>query len=170
MSKMDKDEDLIATLRPHPVEWPKKGTLHALLHKVSGEDADGGVEICYEDDDVIAFHELDHDSHDVHKWDVRVTVAPKRHVTTLLDLGIGDEKLTAALLNGVQQAALRLKLYETGFEVFAGVLPPFQEHGFLTFKIRSGKRAHEATDAAAPQVAAADPSAPQAPAATSPPA
>jgi hypothetical protein len=147
MSKDPKDVDLIETLRPTKLEWPKKGSLHALLRKVSGEDADGDVEVCYEDDDVIAFHEIDHDPSETHKWDVRVTVAPKRHVTTLLDLSVGDERLTAALLNGVQQAALRLKLYETGFEVFAGVLPPFQEHGFLTLKLRAGKHPHETAPA-----------------------
>jgi hypothetical protein len=129
-------------LHPEPIDWPKKGKLHALLRKLSGEEAEKGsdVEICYEDEDVIAFHEVDDDPDHAHKWAVRITVAPKHHVTTLLDLGVGHERLTAALLLGVQKAALRLGLHETGFEVYAGVLPPFQRSGYLTLKIRSGKR------------------------------
>src|SRR5580658_9437042 len=137
----DHSPDISEMLRPEPIEWPKKGKLHALLKKLSGEDAEKGsdLEICYEDDEVVAFHEIDHDPQHAHKWDVRVTVAPKRHVSTLLDLGSGDSHLIAALLSGVQKAALALGLHETGFEVFAGVLPPFQQNGYLTLKIRSGK-------------------------------
>ena len=142
MHKEEKDFELISVLRTVPVEWPKKGSLHALLKKLSGEDAEKGseLEIVYEDDQVVAFHEVDDDPDHEHKWAVRVTVAPKRHVTTLLDLGLGDESLTAALLNGVQNAALKLNLQETGFEVYAGVLPPFQRNGYLTLRIRSGKQ------------------------------
>jgi hypothetical protein len=141
MSKEDSGLELIDLLRSEPVEWPKKGSLHSLLKKLTGADTDKGteLEIVYEDDYVVAFHELDADDGHAHKWDVRVTVAPKRHVTTLLDLGVGDESLTAALLAGVQKAALRLRLYERGFEVFAGVLPPYQRNSYLTLKIRSGK-------------------------------
>ena len=141
MNKEERHFELTSVLRAEPVEWPKKGSLHALLKKLSGEEPEKGseLEIVYEDDQVIAFHEVDDDPDHAHKWSVRVTVAPKRHVSTLLDLGVGDESLTAALLTGVQKAALKLNLHETGFEVFAGVLPPFQRNGFLTLRIRSGK-------------------------------
>ncbi len=117
--------------------------------KLSGAEAEGdaGLEVVYEDDYVIAFHEVDDpaDEH-MHKWSVRVTVAPKHPRNTLLDLGVGDQALTAALLNGVQQAALKLRLHETGFEVFAGVLPPYQRNSYLTLRIRAGKLSKAAGD------------------------
>jgi hypothetical protein len=91
---------------------------------------------------------VDPDDGSTRKWAVRVTVAPKHHRSTLLDLGIQDQTLTAALLNGVQQAALKLGLHETGFEVFAGVLPPFQRNSYLTLQIRAGKHSEEAAPAA----------------------
>jgi hypothetical protein len=134
--------EMTGVLRTEPIDWPKKGSLHALLKKLSGEDAERGseLEIVYEDAQVVAFHEIDDDPNHARKWDVRVTVAPKHHKSTLLDLGVADEALSAALLNGLQQAALRLNLHETGFEVFAGVLPPYQQNGYLTLRLRSGKR------------------------------
>jgi hypothetical protein len=141
MHKEDKTFQITEVLRPTPIEWPKKGSLHALLKKLTGTELeDAGVEVVYEDDHVIAFHEVDDDDDHAHKWSVRVTVAPKHHVATLLDLGVGNEALTAALLSGVQQASLRLGLHKTGFELFAGVLPPFQQNSYLTLRIRSGKQ------------------------------
>jgi hypothetical protein len=133
----EKTLQLIDVLHPEPIEWPKKGTIHDLLKKII--DKLTRFEIVYEDEHVIAFHELDDDDDLVHKWNVRVTVAPKHHVATLMDLGVGNEALTAALLAGVQQAALRLGLHKEGFEVFAGVLPPFQRNGYVTLRIRAGK-------------------------------
>jgi hypothetical protein len=128
MYKEEKMLQLSEILRPGPIVWPKKGTLHALLKKLTGSDSESErLEIVYEDEHVIAFHEVDEDDDHAHKWSVRVTIAPKQHVATLLDLGVGHEAVTAALLAGVQQAALRLGLHAQGFEVFAGVLPPFQE-------------------------------------------
>lgn len=142
MSHPKKPLEIGNVLRNGPIEWPKHGTVHTLLKKLSGSEAEGeaGVEIVYEDEHVVAFHEVDPDDSHMHKWNVRVTVAPKHHRSTLLDLGIADETLTAAMLNGVQQAALKLRLYETGFEVFAGVLPPYQHNAYLTLRIRAGKQ------------------------------
>jgi hypothetical protein len=140
-SQPDKLLQVTDVLRGAPLEWPKRGTLHSLLKKLTGAEAEGGaaLEVVYEDDHVVAFHEVDPDDGTTHKWAVRVTVAPKHHRSTLLDLGIQDQQLTAALLNGVQQAALKLRLHETGFELFAGVLPPFQRNAYMTFHIRAGK-------------------------------
>jgi hypothetical protein len=140
-SQPDKLLQVTEVLRGAPPEWPKRGSLHSLLKKLTGAEAesDAAVEIVYEDEHVVAFHEVDPDDGATHKWAVRVTIAPKHHRSTLLDLGIQDQQLTAALLNGVQQAALKLGLHETGFELFAGVLPPFQRNAYLTFHIRAGK-------------------------------
>ncbi len=152
-SQSEKLLQVSEVLRDKPLEWPKHGSLHSLLKKLTGAEAEGdaGLEIIYEDDHVVAFHEVDPDDGNAHKWSVRVTVAPKHHRSTLLDLGIRDQQLTAALLNGVQQAALKLRLHETGFEVYAGVLPPFQRNAYLTFQIRAGK--HEEPEQTAGKVA-----------------
>ena len=143
MSEPEKPIQVSDVLIGRPLEFPKHGTLHSLLKRLTGADAeeDAGIEVVYEDDLVVAFHEIDPlDDDHIHKWSVRVTVAPKHHRTTLLDLGVGDEELTTALLNGVQQAALKLRLHETGFEVFAGVLPPYQRNAYMTLRIRAGKQ------------------------------
>jgi hypothetical protein len=56
-----------------------------------------------------------------------------------MDLGVADETLNAAVLRGLQQAALRLGLEKKGFEVRAHVFPPLQHRPELAFKIRAGK-------------------------------
>ena len=69
----------------------------------------------------------------------RIVVAPKNETHTLMDLGVADEALTTALLHGIQQVALKLNLHKEGFEVRADVLP-YQQVGYLRFKVRAGKR------------------------------
>ncbi len=56
-----------------------------------------------------------------------------------MDLGVADETANAAILYGIQQAALRLGLAAKGFEVRAHVYPPLQHRPELAFKIRAGK-------------------------------
>jgi hypothetical protein len=56
-----------------------------------------------------------------------------------MDLSVADQTLNAAILHGIQQAALRLGLEKKGFEVRAHVYPPLQHRPELAFRIRSGK-------------------------------
>ena len=72
--------------------------------------------------------------------EIRLTLLSKKEgVATLMDLGVADETLNAAILHGIQQAALRLGLEKKGFEVRAHVYPPLQHRPELGFKIRAGK-------------------------------
>jgi len=120
-----------------PDRWPKRVRYKTLRKKLKRK----GIEVIYEDDLVVAFHqsEDDYDSPQ-HTWRTRVVVAPKNEMHTLLDLGVADEALTTALLHGIQQVALKLNLHKEGFEIRADVLPPYQQVGYLRFKLRAGKR------------------------------
>ncbi len=101
-----------------------------------------GNEIVYEDRHVVVFHDPVDEAHESARvpGEVRLTLlVKKQRAQTLMDLGVADETLSAAILNGVQQAALRLNLEQKGFEVRAHVYPPLQRRPVVTFKIRSGK-------------------------------
>jgi hypothetical protein len=99
-------------------------------------------EIVYEDHHVVVFHDPVDEEHESQRvpGEIRVTLLSKSdHVDSLMDLGVADETLNAAILHGVQQAALRLGLEKKGFEVRAHVYPPLQHRPELAFRIRSGK-------------------------------
>lgn len=118
-------------------DWPKR-LRHRTLRRQLRE---GSVELLYEDDLVVAFRHTEDDyGAEPGTWETRVVIAPKRHVPTLLDLGVADGALTLALLNGVQQVALKLGLQHEGFEVRVDVLPPYQETDYLRLKVRAGRR------------------------------
>jgi hypothetical protein len=120
-----------------PERWPKRVRHKTLRKKLRGK----GIEVVYEDDLVVGFHQIEDDYESPqHTWRTRVVVAPKAEVHTLMDLGVADEALTTALLHGIQQVALKLGLHKEGFEVRADVLPPYQQVGYLRFKVRAGKR------------------------------
>lgn len=113
--------------------WPKE---EKPWGKVVGDN-----DVVYEDSKVIVFHDPvdeDHES-DRDPDEVRLTLLSKKHVHSLMDLGVHDEGLNSAILHGIQQAAYRLGLEKKGFEVRAHVYPPLQHRPELAFKIRSGK-------------------------------
>src|ERR1700736_3508608 len=120
-----------------PERWPKRVRHKTLRKKMKRK----GIEVFYEDDLVVAFHQAedDYDSPQ-HTWRTRVVVAPKNETHTLMDLSVADEALTTALLHGIQQVALELNVHKEGFEVRTDVLPPYQQVGYLRFKVRAGKR------------------------------
>lgn len=116
-----------------PPEWPKDAKPWAKLV--------GDSEVVYEDDAVVVFHDALDEEHESPREDgeIRATLISKRHVHSLMDLGVADEELAAKILHGIQQAAYRLGLEKKGFEVRAHVYPPMQHRPELAFKIRSGK-------------------------------
>jgi len=102
----------------------------------------GGNEVVYEDRHVVVFHDPEDEEHESARieGEIRLTLlAKKEGVDCLMDLGVSDETLNAAILHGIQQAALRLGLEKKGFEVRAHVYPPLQHRPELAFKIRAGK-------------------------------
>jgi len=99
-------------------------------------------EVVYEDHHVVVFHDPEDEEHESPRspGEIRLTLLGKKEgVDSLMDLGVADETLSAAILHGIQQAALRLGLEKKGFEVRAHVFPPLQHRPELAFKIRAGK-------------------------------
>jgi hypothetical protein len=102
----------------------------------------GDNEVIYEDHHVVVFHDPIDEEHESRRiaGEIRLTLLSKKAgVDSLMDLGVADETLNAAILHGIQQAALRLRLEKTGFEVRAHVYPPLQHRPEVAFKIRAGK-------------------------------
>lgn len=99
-------------------------------------------EIVYEDHHVVVFHDPIDEEHESRRvsGEVRLTLLSKKEgVDSLMDLGVSDETINAAILYGIQQAAYRLGLEKKGFEVRAHIYPPLQRRPELAFKIRAGK-------------------------------
>ena len=70
-------------------EWPKDSR--------SWDKVVGDSEIIYEDDHVVVFHDPADDDDESAREDqeIRATLISKRHVHSLMDLGVGDEQLSA---------------------------------------------------------------------------
>jgi hypothetical protein len=115
-------------------EWPKQ--------RKEWEDLVADSEIVYEDKHVVVFHDAVDETHESQRLpdEIRLTLLAKKDgVDSLMHLGVADETLNAAILHGIQQAALRLGLQNTGFEIRAHIYPPLQRRPELAFKIRAGK-------------------------------
>lgn len=109
----------------------------------------GDNEVVYEDRHVVVFHDPVDEEHESARvpGEVRLTLLSKKTgVDTLMDLGVADETLNGAILNGIQQAAFRLGLEKKGFEVRAHIFPPLQHRPEVAFKIRAGKPPKKADD------------------------
>ena len=116
-------------------EWPKEPRPWG---KVVGDN-----DIVFEDKKVVVFHDPVDEEHESERveGEIRLTLLSKQHAHSIMDLGVSDEGLGAAILHGIQQAAYRLGLEKKGFEVRAHVYPPLQHRPELAFKIRAGKGA-----------------------------
>jgi len=115
-------------------KWPKEPK--SWEHLVTGN------EVVYEDRHVVVFHDPVDEENESQRasGEIRLTLLSKKdNVDSLMHLGVADETLNAAILHGIQQAALRLGLEKTGFEVRAHVYPPLQHRPELAYKIRAGK-------------------------------
>ena len=56
-----------------------------------------------------------------------------------MDFSIGDAEIWHRLLGGIQKVAFALGLYEKGFTIRMGVLPPYQHTEHVHIHILSGK-------------------------------
>jgi hypothetical protein len=102
----------------------------------------GDNDVVYEDHHVVVFHDPVDEEHESERvpGEIRLTLLSKKDgVATLMDIGVADETLNAAILHGIQQAALSLGLEKKGFEVRAHFYPPLQHRPGLAFRIRAGK-------------------------------
>jgi hypothetical protein len=123
-----------ADLLGHEPNWPKEAKDWGKLLEDN--------EVVYQDRHVVVFHDpVDEENESARSaGEIRLTLLSKKEgVDTLMDLGVADETLNAAILHGIQQAALRLGLETKGFEVRAHIYPPLQRRPAVAFKIRSGK-------------------------------
>jgi hypothetical protein len=115
-------------------KWPKEPK--------EWEKLVGDNEVVYEDRHVVVFHDPVDEEHESERipGEIRLTLLSKKEgVETLMDLGVADETLNAAILHGIQQTALRLGLQKSGFEVRSHIYPPLQHRPAVAFKIRAGK-------------------------------
>ncbi len=120
-----------------PPTWPKDAK--------SWDKIVGDNEVIYEDSHVVVFHDPEDEADESERTtgELRATLLCKKHVHSLMDLGVADELLSAKILHAIQQAAYRLGLERKGFEVRAHVYPPMQHRPELAFKIRAGKPPHK---------------------------
>jgi hypothetical protein len=142
MSKSVDAVSMAELLCGRPIAWPKPDPHYDVMKHV----ADTKALVIFEDEHVVAF-EVDHDDHEgtLESGERRITIAPKKLIPSLLDIGIADAQLSAHLLFALQQVAYKLDLQHTGFEVRAHVLPPYQRRPHLSLQIRFG--AYNASDA-----------------------
>jgi histidine triad (HIT) family protein len=124
-------------------QWEKPDPTHTFRGRLDGTRATPD-DVVYEDDFVFAFrHRIDPS---LQKWwEIHVVIIPKRWIPTLLDFGVGDLELWHKLIEGIQKVSMILGLYERGFTVRFGVLPPYQHTDQIHIHILSGK--HEMAEA-----------------------
>ncbi len=120
--------------------WEKPDPTHTFRGRLDGTRATPD-EIVYEDEHVFAFRHRVDPTRDKW-WEVHVVIIPKKWIPTVLDFGIGDVDIWHKLVHGIQQVAISLGLYEKGFMIRFGVLPPYQHTEHVHIHILSGK--HEA--------------------------
>jgi hypothetical protein len=122
-------------LRGRPIVWPKPDSHFDIMKHITHSNA----VVVFENEHVVAF-EIDDDEREdaIGVAERRITIAPKKPVQSILELGIADTELSAHLLFAVQQVAYKLNLHKSGFEVRFNVLPPYQRRPHLTLRIRTG--------------------------------
>jgi hypothetical protein len=135
MSKARETVSVAELLRGEPIAWPKPEPDFDVMKHIAA----AGAVVVFEDEHIVAY-ENDDDEREgtMAPGERRITVAPKKPVQSLLDIGVADAELTAHLLFALQQIAYKLGLHETGFEVRSNVLPPYQRRPHLSLQIRTG--------------------------------
>jgi histidine triad (HIT) family protein len=129
---------------PEQRVWEKPDPEHTFRGRLDGTRAKAD-EVVYEDDDVFAFrHNIDRSKEEW--WEYHVVIIPKKWVPTILDLGLGDAKIWHRLIAGIQRVAIALGIYDKGFMIRLGVLPPYQHTEHVHIHILSGKHTSPVVD------------------------
>lgn len=135
---------------PEQRTWEKPDPQHTFRGRLDGTRAKPD-EVVYQDDDVFAFrHNIDQSKEEW--WEIHVVIIPKKWVPTILDLGLGDAGIWHRLIGGIQKVALTLGLYEKGFTIRMGVLPPYQHTEHVHIHVLSGKHTLPVVDGPMPDV------------------
>jgi hypothetical protein len=135
MNKAHETVSITELMRGRPITWPKPDPHFDVMKHIAA----AGAVVVFEDGHVVAY-EIDDDERESARkpGERRITIAPKKPVQSLLDIGIADAQLSAHLLFALQQVAYKLNLHRTGFEVRFNVLPPYQRRPHLSLHIRTG--------------------------------
>jgi len=135
MSKPRKTVSVAELLRGEPIKWPKPDAHVDIMDHI----AETGATVVFEDDHVVAY-EMNEDEREstIPVGEHGITVASKKPVQSLLDVGVADAQLMVHLLFALQQVAYKLDLHKAGFEVRFNVLPPYQRRPHLSLHIRTG--------------------------------
>jgi len=135
MSKIRKTVSIAELMRGGAIAWPKPDSHFDIMKHI---EASGAV-VVFEDEHVVAY-EIDDDAREgpMQAGERRISIAPRKTVQSLIDIGIADAQLAAHLLFALQQVAYKLSLHKTGFEVRFNVLPPYQRRPHLSLHIRTG--------------------------------
>jgi hypothetical protein len=135
MSKPRDTVSIAELLHGRPIEWPKPDSHFDVMKHI----ADAEAVIIFENEHVVAY-EIDDDDREAVKepGERRISIAPRKPVESLFDIGIADAQLAAHLLFAMQQVAYKLNLHKSGFEVRFNVLPPYQRRPHLSMHIRTG--------------------------------
>lgn len=135
MSKSRNTVSIAELMRGRPIAWPKPDSHFDVMKHI----AEAGAVVVFEDEHAVAY-EIDDDDREgpIQAGERRITIAPRKPVQSLFDIGIADAQLSAHLLFALQQVAYKLNLHKTGFEVRFNVLPPYQRRPHLSLHIRTG--------------------------------
>jgi histidine triad (HIT) family protein len=135
---------------PEQQRWEKPDPEHTFRGRLDGTRAKAD-EVVYEDEDVFAFrHNIDRSK--AEWWEIHVVIIPKRWIPTILDLGLGDARIWSRLVAGIQKVAVKMDLYEKGFLIRMGVLPPYQHTEHVHIHVLSGKHTSPVIDHPLPDV------------------
>ena len=130
--------------------WEKPDPQHTFRGRLDGTRAKAD-EVVYQDEYVFAFrHNIDQTKDEW--WEIHVVIIPKKWIPTILDFGLGDALIWDHLIAGIQKVALILGLYEKGFTIRMGVLPPYQHTEHVHIHILSGKHNAPVVDGPMPDV------------------
>ena len=122
-------------LRGRPITWPKPDSHFDVMKHIAAAEA----VVVFEDEHVVAY-EIDDDDREgaMQAGERRITIAPRKPVQSLLDIGIADGQLSAHLLFALQQVAYKLNLHKSGFEIRLNVSPPYQRRPHFELHIGIG--------------------------------
>ena len=130
--------------------WEKPDPEHTFRGRLDGTRAKAD-EVVYEDDDVFAFrHNIDRSKPEW--WEYHVVIIPKKWYATILDFGLGDERVWNKLIAGIQKVAVALNFHEQGFLIRMGVLPPYQHTEHVHIHILAGKHTSPSLEGPFPAV------------------
>lgn len=89
----------------------------------------------YEDEEILAFKDINPAT------PIHVLVIPKKHISTLMEIGQEDSELMAKIMQAIQKVAKQLGVDKSGFRLIANCGPDSgQEVMHIHFHLLAGKK------------------------------